>query len=1028
MAEAIVLRVAKLLDFPTAGHRRRFPGNLDKLKESVSFLQKVVRDAEKRSFESRDIEAWLESLKSAFYDAEDLIQEWNFEVMRQERPSHYEKLRQVTNLSSLLERTGGKIEEIAAEGRGFDFQENAEDEQVERGSRKREQSDSFVHEEEIVGRDDVKSTIMNFLLDSSTKAKVSICSIVSEEGIGKTALARCMYEDDMVDKHFDLRMWVSMSDDMYDEERLFEKIIESASTERADDIELEQSHNQLMEPVRGKKYLLVLDGLWFSFPEGWKRLKSLLMDGAEGSKILVSSRFWSALPIMAPTVHHELKPLSDSSSLDLLMRMACKKGETRDSKKRTIGRQIVESCRGIPLAIRTIGSILFFKKTDAEWLDFEHEISAVSAESKNHSITSTLLKLCYHHLPPHLKECFAFCSLFPRDWVIDKQLFTSLWMAEGFIQPIDNVDCDMQDIAHDYFMDLLRRNFFQDCTKDELGNVTSCKMHDLMYELACRVAGTEYSKSVDERVRHVLERTTSNIHQTVLQRKKCLRTIITQRIILSCQFLRVLEWRNGVIEVLPECICMLKHLTFLDLSGNKQISVFPDSVKEMQALQVLKLSGCCKLRNLPGDIRKLVNLRQLEISNCHSLSHMPRGLGELTLLHTLTDFLLPGDEYYSKNWGGLGELNQLSNLRGSLRIEFKGGLADVMAESGAANLKEKDSLVSLVLQFAGKDTDEILLEELQPSLNLRDLEIRGYGGAVFPSWMSYMPKLVELRLCHCEACKSLPPLKKLPSSICELKHLTFLDLSENKAIVTLPDSMTRLQTLQVLKLNMCYKLIELPRDIRKLVNLRHLEISNCKALSYMPQGMGKLTLLHTLTDFILPGDNSCPKSYGRLGDCSFLAEIGETTRNMEQLKVLNLTCCTDLLISPAFSNFPNLEILILERCSRSVYLDPSVGDLKQLHCLNLNSCTELNMLPAELGGLEALKELLIDETSLRYSPISSLPPEIKYLSKLETLDLLHCDMLHELPALPSSLFIVHLSPKLKEKVSNLLVERRFIIV
>ncbi|KAI6705284.1 hypothetical protein NL676_008246 [Syzygium grande] len=77
----------------------------------------------------------------------------------------------------------------------------------------------------------------------------------------------------------------------------------------------------------------------------------------------------------------------------------------------------------------------------------------------------------------NLRVCFVFCSLFPEDSVIDKLMLTSLWMAEGFIRPIDNVDWDMEDIAHDYFMDLLRRNFFHDCIEDEFGNVTSCKMH-----------------------------------------------------------------------------------------------------------------------------------------------------------------------------------------------------------------------------------------------------------------------------------------------------------------------------------------------------------------------------------------------------------------------------------------------------------------------------------------------------------------------------------------------------------------------
>ncbi|KAI6705294.1 hypothetical protein NL676_008256 [Syzygium grande] len=142
---------------------------------------------------------------------------------------------------------------------------------------------------------------------------------------------------------------------------------------------------------------------------------------------------------------------------------------------------------------------------------------------------------------------------------------------------------------------------------------------------------------------------------------------------------------------------------------------------------------------------------------------MPRGLGQLTLLHTLTDFLLPGDDSRPKNCGGLGEFNRLSKLRGSLRIEVKGKMEDVVAESNAANLKEKDSLVLLVLVFAGKESDEILLKEPQPSLNLQSLEIRGYWSARFPSWISRMVKIVGLRLFDCAGCKSLPALGELTS-------------------------------------------------------------------------------------------------------------------------------------------------------------------------------------------------------------------------------------------------------------------------
>ncbi|KAK3431315.1 hypothetical protein EUGRSUZ_E03184 [Eucalyptus grandis] len=1583
MAEAQILRVAKLVDdFPNCEELWGAGGELSELKKAFSFLRSIVPDAEKLRFRGHwRIGPWLEDVKDTFYDAEDLLEEWNLEVMQlRESPSKDEKLNQVIpsssspskkpdlglEMSARAKEIRGRLEGIAAHGRDLGLRECAEDVRVER----RERLDSFVYDEEIIGREDAKSAIMNFLLDSDTDQQISVFSIVGMmSGIGKTALARCLYEDDKVMKHFDSRIWICFSD-FHNLERGLQKIRGRETTERADD----------MEQLR--KYLLVIDDLQDVNPEQWESLKSLLMGGSRGSKILITTRYLYVVDCTSTSQSYCLEALRTESSVDLLMKMACQEEEeTRNPIKVDIGRRIVNMCEGIPLAIRMIGSLLFSKKTEAEWLHVEHEISGYSSSlsvfeeteaeflhfehrilgySSNLFDLYSIIELSYNHLPCHLKQCFAFCSLFPMDWVFDKQKLTSLWMAEGFIQPIDNVDQDIEDIAHDYIMDLLRRSFFRDCTKDELGNVMSCRMHRSVYAIACHVGGTEYTRfnnslpHIVGRTRHALWNSTLHLSKEdpyihgaynlrtfikTSQRKTLMGGKTLHELISSFKFLHALDLHDSGIEKLPSSICELKYLTFLDLSENEGIVRLPDSVTRLETLQVLKLNMCYKLIELPRDIRKLVNLRQLEISNCNALSYMPQGMGELTLLRTLTDFILPGDDSCPKNYGGLGELNRLNHLRGSLRIEVKGEIKDAIAESNAANLKEKNSLVSLVLVCAGKEGDEVLLTELQPSLNLRSLEIRGYGGTRFPSWMSCMPKLVQLRLFDCARCKSLPSLGELTS----LKHLEIGELpiveyteSDIHTLSSLPNLSTLricespnleripplvhlkelktpslpLEPLQILvattelvigiddRVKDVIKLLEIEDDevkarivgihgtngigkttiakavydrlsscfdscsflpkmgetaqnvgddveeqshiddlvgdkldwfgpgsriivtlenggilqtyvsrglahmyeVNEMDNDRAFELfckhalgTNCSIPGYLEIGkrivkatgqvplfievIGSFLRGKTIEDWrkiedliklqkensreilkdcreilkfcyealdekqkqifwdivwfangvdsriasymwpnqdLLPshlvlmplakigGDNmlwmhkllKClsrtidqeePEYPGRRGrqyllvtdlevinrkegmevvealcfdfknlsphtftetdfksmpnvrflksdhasmtgnftnvfprlrwlnwqGCSrdfeatkfILIELvildlswskvtvdwgGWRLIKMEQLKVLNLTGCTDLLISPTFSSFPNLEILILERCSRLVHLDPSVGDLKQLLCLNLKSCTELNMLPAELGGLEALEELLIDETSvhdiplgsdskkletlsasnclslsllphsferltslselsidnsnitelpdgvgelvklrrlflsnchwirelpesigqlgrsleeldisgtgiselpdsfgnlqslkvlkmdycfisefpssiwhlrsleemhassctnlegeipgdivelinlrilkLRYSPISSLPPEIKFLSKLETLDLLHCDMLHELPALPSGLFIVHLSPKLKKKVSNLLVDRRFIIV
>ncbi|XP_056162255.1 disease resistance protein RPV1-like isoform X2 [Syzygium oleosum] len=113
---------------------------------------------------------------------------------------------------------------------------------------------------------------------------------------------------------------------------------------------------------------------------------------------------------------------------------------------------------------------------------------------------------------------------------------------------------------------------------------------------------------------------------------------------------------------------------------------------------------------------------------------------------------------------------------------------------------------------------------------------------------------------------------------------------------------------------------------------------------------------------------------------------------MPQLKVLNLTGCADLLISPDLSTFPDLEVLILERCSRLMKLDPSIRHLRRLTTLNLRFCNELNMLPIELGHMKALKELLIDGTSVQEIPMS-----MGYMEKLEIFSASNCLQLSHLP-------------------------------
>ncbi|KAB1225423.1 putative disease resistance protein RGA4 [Morella rubra] len=320
-----------------------------------------------------------------------------------------------------------------------------------------------------------------------------------------------------------------------------------------------------------------------------------------------------------------------------------------------IGREIVAKCVGVPLAIRTIGGLLYFKNPETEWLSFmTNELSRIP-QNENDIIPT--LKLSYDKLPSHLKQCFAYCSLFPKNYEFKKSTLIYLWMAQGFIL-VSNQHQELEDIGHDYFMDLLWRSFFQEVKVDESGDVIRCKMHDLMHDLATSVAGSlittlDSIDFIDEKTRHV-SIDSFPVVTTSLSTSTRIRTLLLLReglsmtestcdaIFSSFQFLRALDLKDLELDFVPTSIgYKLKHLRYLDLSHDNRIIKLPDSITSLQYLQTLRLSFCRSLEELPSDIKKLVNLRHLEIDVCNALKYMPRGLGELTNLQTLSQFVIP---------------------------------------------------------------------------------------------------------------------------------------------------------------------------------------------------------------------------------------------------------------------------------------------------------------------------------------------------------------------------------------------------
>ncbi|KAK3417216.1 hypothetical protein EUGRSUZ_H02957 [Eucalyptus grandis] len=754
---------------------------LQNLEDTVETIKAVLLDAEKKQWHSQLVKHWLKKLKEVLYDVQDLLDDVATQDLRRKVTPGSKMSKEVRLFFSKSNqlahglKVGNEIEELRKKLVSIknigDFSLEKQDSEATLRTERR--TPTFERDENIIGREKDKEEIIACLLDSSSGESVSVVSIIAIGGMGKTTLADLVYKDEKVKECFELRMWVCHGDPKnFDVDFIVKKILNSAKADpevkkNLEDIEnksAEELQQLLRKVLDEKKYLLVLDDLWNEDRMRWLKLRPLLMGGSRGSKILITTRSLSVVEATdAKSVKYNLCGLSAEKSWDLFKKLAFGDAETSiDSGLEEIRRAIVKNCAGVPLAIKTIGSLLYTKKK-TEWFNFkERELSNINDSAEG---IMEVLKVSYDHLASHLKHCFAYCALFPKDYVFDKQTMIQLWMAQGFIESSEGND-DLEDTGDNYVSNLLCRSFLEvEEIDDDTGEVNTFKMHDLMHDLALKVAG-------DEGIRHAsfLEQSSSRQKVTLLREATNLRTFISLKegqiiptdfpieIISKLRCCRALGFGYEYFLIPASLGSQLKHLRFLDASNNYYIQNLPDSITDLVNLQTLKLSNCKKLTTLPRDLKKLVNLRHLLIDGCKSLSHMPCGLSHLSKLQTLNLYVVQKmDHKVPGGVGSLDELSALNRLGGSIVLK---NLKFLQPVPNKGHLQEKERLRCLKLDWRmdeqdGKsDSDELILwENLRPHLNLTSLTIYSYRNR---KWIGNFSALKKLDVSDCSKLTCLP--------------------------------------------------------------------------------------------------------------------------------------------------------------------------------------------------------------------------------------------------------------------------------
>ncbi|KAB1211944.1 putative disease resistance RPP13-like protein 1 [Morella rubra] len=266
-------------------------------------------------------------------------------------------------------------------------------------------------------------------------------------GLGKTTLAQLVYDDNRVEEHFGLKAWVCISND-FDVLKITKTISERVGlSTHGDSKDLDLLQVALKQKLMEKKFLIVLDDIWNENYDAWEILCKPFRNGPQGSRIIATTRGLHVASVMRSTITYPLKKLPEEDCWSLFAKHAFRDNDLGvHPELEAIGREIVKKCNGLPLAAKAIGSLLWSKLDINEW---DKILKSELWDLQTDVIPA--LRLSYQYLPSHLKQCFAYCSIFPQDYKFRKEELILLWMAEGFFQQ------DKQ-VGDEYFRHLVARS------------------------------------------------------------------------------------------------------------------------------------------------------------------------------------------------------------------------------------------------------------------------------------------------------------------------------------------------------------------------------------------------------------------------------------------------------------------------------------------------------------------------------------------------------------------------------------------
>ncbi|EFH64455.1 hypothetical protein ARALYDRAFT_475351 [Arabidopsis lyrata subsp. lyrata] len=538
-----------------------------------------------------------------------------------------------------------------------------------------------------VQQENVKKLVGHLVEENSSQ----VVSITGMGGIGKTTLARQVFNHETVKSHFARLAWVCVSQ-QFTRKYVWQTILRKVGPEY---IESEMTEDELQEKlfrVLGtQKALIVLDDIWRE--EDWDMIEPIFPLG-KGWKVLLTSRN-EGVALRANPNGFTFKPdcLTLEESWTIFQRIVFPGENTTeykvDEKMEELGKQMIKHCGGLPLALKVLGGLLVVQFTLDEWKRIygnikSHIVGGTSFNDRNLSSVYHILYLSFEELPIYLKHCFLYLAQFPEDFTIDVEKLSYYWAAEGMPRPRYYDGATIREVGDGYIEELVKRNMVISERDARTRRFETCHLHDIVREVCLLKAeeenfiqivhstSSENSKSLCKSRRLVVQQCDEPYMEEKLKNPKIRSLLFIEQLrwavkgsFTRLQLMRVLDLSDVHFGgELPSSIGLLIHLRYLSLY-RALVSHLPSSMRNLKMLLYLNLcvdpDEVCSI-SIPNLLKEMQELKYLSLPlRMHDTHGRVGDLQFMTRLRTLSIYIR-GRLTMKTLSSSLSELRRLENL------------------------------------------------------------------------------------------------------------------------------------------------------------------------------------------------------------------------------------------------------------------------------------------------------------------------------------------------------------------------------